>query len=98
MGRDKGIVATGRFRFTEPRKLPWSRAGTFHKGDDTFLVFLWSKSFVTFILIFYQKKGFLYIAKSICYAVSPAWRARWKIPGKAAMLTISTFLTVNSVV
>ena len=96
MGRDKGIVATGRFRFIEPRKLPWSRAGTFHKGDDTFLAFLWSKSFVTFILIFYQKKGFLYIAKSICYAVSPAWRARWKIPGKAAMLTISTFLTVNS--
>ena len=50
---------------------------------------------MTFILIFYQKKGFLYVAKSICYAVSPAWRARWKIPGKAAMLTISTFLTVN---
>ena len=44
---------------------------------------------------FYQKKNrFLYVAKIICYAVSPAWRARWKIPGKA-MLTISTVLTVN---
>ena len=48
-----------------------------------------------FILIFlYQKKGFLFVAKSICYAVSPAWRARWKIPGKA-MLTILTVPTVN---
>ena len=95
MGRDKGIIATGRFRFIEPCKLPWSRAGTIHKGNGTFLVFLWSKSFVTMILIFLSKKnGFLYVAKSICYAVSPAWRARWKIPGKA-MLTISTVLTVN---
>ena len=41
-----------------------------------------------------KKNGFLYVAKSICYAVSPAWRACWKIPGKA-MLTISTVLTVN---
>ena len=95
MGRDKGIMATGRFRFIEPCKLPWSRAGTIHKGNGTFLVFLWSKSFVTFILIFLLKKNsFLYVAKSICYADSPAWRARWKIPGKA-MLTISTVLTVN---
>ena len=74
MGRDKGIIATCRFRFIEPCKLPWSRAGTFHKGNGTFLVFLWSKSFVTFIVIFFyqQKNGFLYIVKSICYAVSPA--------------------------
>ena len=56
MGRDKGIIATGRFRFIEPCKLPWSRAGTIHKGNGTFLVFLWSKSFVTFILIFLLKK------------------------------------------
>ena len=56
MGRDKGIIATGRFRFIEPCKLPWSRAGTFHKGNGTCLVFLWSKSFVTFILIFLSKK------------------------------------------
>ena len=63
MGRDKGIVATSRFRFIEPCKLPWSRAGTFHKGDDTFWVFLWSKSFVTFILIFLSKKGFSLCSK-----------------------------------
>ena len=55
MGRDKGIIATGRFRFIEPCKLPWSRAGTFRKGNGTFLVFLWSKSFVTMILIFLSK-------------------------------------------
>ena len=42
---------------------------------------------------FIKKGGFLYVAKSICYAVSSAWRMRWKIPGKA-MLTISTVLTV----
>ena len=76
MGRDKGIIATGRFRFIEPCKLPWSRAGTIHKGNGTFLVFLWSKSFVTMILIFLSKKnGFLYVAKSICYAVSPTWES-----------------------
>ena len=49
---------------------------------------------MTFILFFLSKKRFLYVAKSICYAVSPTCRARWKIPGKA-VLTISTVLTVN---
>ena len=85
MGRDKGTIATCRFRFIEPCKLPWGRAGTFHKGNGTFLVFLWSKSFVTFILIFFyqQKKRFsLYSKKYLlcrfaCYGVRAG-----RFPGK----------------